>query len=148
LAAELRKRGVDGVAAHTVVSPTERRDPDRLEARLRQSEVAGVILMKVTRVRSEHPGIAPAYVGTTHAGGFYDAWNDDAWTQRDLGALPPQGDTRVYVETRVYSVARHEVVWSGESWTRNPSSIDGLVAQLAAATAEQLRRAGLIRRTR
>jgi hypothetical protein len=50
------------------------------------------------------------------------------------------------VETLVYSLKQNKLVWSGQSKTTNPPEVEGLVKELAAATADALKKAGLIAR--
>ena len=146
LAAQLCALGADGIPAHTVLSDRERIDPDARRARLAALGIPGVVVVRIIRVQSEIPAEAPSYVGTTHGGAFWDAWYDDSWRQVDLSAPPPHGDTRVYLETSIYRAGGAELVWSGESRTRNPASIASLMRQLVHATTVQLDRAGLIAR--
>jgi hypothetical protein len=144
LARQLHTWGVIGVPAYTVISDAERADPQKLAARLDALSIAGAVVVRVAYIRAGHPAVAPAFVGTTHAGGYYDAWYDGSWSEFELNEPPPRGDTKVYIDTHVYRAEGAELVWTGESRSRNPTNVDGLMEQLARATATELRRAGLI----
>jgi hypothetical protein len=75
----------------------------------------------------------PGYWGGYHGYGWANSWPGEIHT-----------NTIVYVETQVYSLDQNKLVWSGQSKTINPGQVDSLVEELAAATANELEKQGLI----
>ena len=53
-------------------------------------------------------------------------------------------DTVVTVETLVYSLKQHKLVWGGQSRTTNPNKVDDFVSEVAMTAAKELRKEGLI----
>jgi hypothetical protein len=143
LAMALSNRGVVGVAAHTLIPESERRDPELIRARLTEAGITGVVIMRVTQVLYPQPASGPTRVGSTY-GGFDDAWDTERWRTPTEHDVPPNRDTRVYVHTDVYSVAQGKLVWSGETRSKKPADIFSLMTQLVDATVRALERDGLL----
>jgi len=53
-------------------------------------------------------------------------------------------DTKVYMETLVYSVKRDELVWSGMSVTTNPSDLDSIAREMARVAVDEMRKSGAL----
>jgi hypothetical protein len=56
-------------------------------------------------------------------------------------------DTKVLVETRVYSITQDRLLWAGTSETLNPSKSDDVIRSLAEAVSSQLKKAGILSAT-
>jgi hypothetical protein len=48
----------------------------------------------------------------------------------------------------VYSLRQNKLVWAGQSRTTNPRDVDAFVRKLAAATAKELQKQGLLQPAR
>ncbi|HEX5055474.1 MAG TPA: hypothetical protein VFX02_03150 [Gammaproteobacteria bacterium] len=140
LAQEISKHGAQGVALYTLVPDTDLSDEGEVRSELEQAGVAGLVIMRPVGVDKEvvaTPSAGPTYPG--YWGGYHYGWANP-W---------PSGihtNTIVYVETQVYSLDQNKLVWSGQSKTTNPQQVDNLVEELAAATAKELERQGLLTR--
>ena len=49
----------------------------------------------------------------------------------------------VFIETRLYSVTKNQMLWSGTSKTTNPKNVEKFINQLVNAVGKQVRKAGL-----
>jgi hypothetical protein len=72
-------------------------------------------------------------------GGYYGYGWGGAW-----GASTVRTDTIVSIETLVYSMKQNKLVWAGQSQTTNPSRVDGLVKEIVAAAAREMKKEGLL----
>jgi hypothetical protein len=150
LAAELTKRGLDGVSSWTVV-PTEvveKGDKEKAKELVKASGAVGVVAMRVTGKDKEVSGSGPTYAGVPmwgapYYGGFWGGWYGYGW-----GAAYSPGylrtDTLVYVETLVYDLNQNKLVWAGQSQTTNPSKAQSFIQELVDESAKEMKKAGLI----
>jgi len=139
---ELVQRSPRGevIAAYTFVPDKDLGDVDTLKRLVREAGFDGAVVFRVvgTDTRQTYvPGsYAPPYY--TLSGYYGYAW--------PIATSPGYvvTDRYVEVETMVYSVADEKLVWAGHSETMNPSSVRDLVADVATAVAQELRKQGLI----
>lgn len=66
------------------------------------------------------------------------------WDGSGSDPVPSKPTTIVSIDTRIYSLRQNQLVWAGQSKTTNPSTIENLVDEIATATADQLKKLGLI----
>jgi len=140
LAAELTKRGAQGVAGYTLV-PMEVTDESQAKSDLEKAGVVGVVTMRPVGRDKEVVSTPTAYTGP-----HYDPFWGGYWGYGWGGAWPAQQirtNTIVSVETLVYSLTQNKLVWGGESSTTNPSNVDSFVREIADEVAKELKKAGL-----
>ena len=53
-------------------------------------------------------------------------------------------DTKILVETKVYSLEQNLLVWAGTSETWNPTRSDDVIRELSQAVSKEMQRARLI----
>jgi hypothetical protein len=150
LAAELTRRGLEGVSSWTVI-PTEvveKNDKEKAKELVEASGAKGVVAMRVTGKDKEITGSGPTYAGVPmwgapYYGGFWGGWYGYGW-----GAAYSPGylrtDTLVYVETLVYDLNQNKLVWAGQSKTTNPSKAQSFIRELVDGAAKEMKKAGLI----
>ena len=82
-------------------------------------------------------GYAPygAYGSYWGWGGGYGAY----------GGSELRTDTKVYVETLVYSVSKDKLAWSGMSVTTNPSNVESFAAELTQTAVNEMKKTGLLK---
>jgi hypothetical protein len=148
LAAEITKRGATGVASYTIF-PSSAAGQDTAAARVKatQAGIAGLVLMsftgKETSVTSTPTYSGMGYVGSPYYRNPYGAWGY-GWSTAYVSQTV-QTDTKVLVETRVYSLEQGRLLWAGSSETWNPSKSTDVVKDLSAAVARKLQEAELIK---
>lgn len=122
-------RNVQAVQGYKIFSIAELEDRARVEERLRQDGFDGVVALS--------PASAEQVVGwaSTH-----DPLAEYTWYPTEQMAI----DTIVQVEIKVYSLAEKKLIWAGISKTFNPKAAEDLIAKVAAAAGQELRRQGLL----
>lgn len=134
LARELSARGAVGVPMYTLLAPADL-DEARARAAAEQAGVVAVVVLRPVHIDKEISSRPGTYAGPMFWGGAYG----QGW-----GGSEIRMDTIVIVETLVYSLAQDKLVWGGQSKTRNPASVDRLIANTARQVADELVRQGLI----
>jgi len=141
LASELTARGAQGVAGYTVVPP-DVTDEARAKAMVEKSGAVGVVVIRPVGKDKEVYSTPSMYTGPYY-GGFWGGYWGYGWGA-PWGGGEIRTDTIVTVETLVYSLAQNKLIWAGQSQTTNPSKVDSFVREIVAATAKEMKKAGLI----
>jgi hypothetical protein len=141
LAADLTAHGAKGVAAYTILPDGIRGDGDAARAALKTSGCDAVVMMRVVG-KDQQVNYTPGMVMPAPYGGFGPYWGY-GW---GAAYSPPTitTDTIISVETLVYSLNTDKLLWASSSHTTNPSNLDGLVSEVAQATAKEMQKQGLI----
>jgi hypothetical protein len=139
MAREISRRGASGVTAYAILSDEEIRDRQTAKAKIESRGFSGVVVMNVVGRDTE-------YTWEPETPVYRQIWGTDGpiWVRMWKPARL-RGDSIVSVETRVYSLERGQLVWSGVSKTTNPRRIDHVVSEIAAAVAGDMQRRGLLR---
>lgn len=143
LARELSARGARGVPMYALFDGAE---PDEAKARAaaERAGIAGVVVLRPVRVDKEISSRPATYSGPPYGGfwgGYFGHGWGSAWSAHG-GEI--RTDTIVIVETLVYSLGQNKLVWAGQSKSRNPVSVERLIANTARQVADELVRQGLI----
>jgi hypothetical protein len=102
--------------------------PDELKQALESSDFDGAVVMQVAAVEKEATWVPSSSYG--------------AWGWYDSGYM--QVNTYVRVETRIYALPSHDLLWAATSRTVDPSSTRGLVNEVAVTLREELTNEGLL----
>lgn len=142
LAAELRKRGLNGIPAYSIVPTKDVLDVDTARARIRESGARAVVVMRVIGADKEVHSSPGTYLGP-HYGLFYGGYYGRGW-----GAAHSPGylttDTIVSVETLVYDLTTDKLVWAGQSRTLNPDDAEAFVAELVDEVGKEMKKQGVL----
>jgi hypothetical protein len=129
-----------GVAAHTVMSPGEAKDGEKMRAVMAREGFDGALTMRFVDTAQQITERAGGYV-PAHTG-FWDNYSGGFAVIYDPGYV--KMDRAMQMETQVYSMKDGKLVWSGLSQTMNPKSAQQLVDDVARTVAGALRKARLI----
>jgi len=146
LVRELGKLGIEGVTGSSLIPAEAEKDPDLARRILSEAGIAGAVIMQVVDVSDETgytTGQTPYMPYNTATTLWGSGW-DSGWMA--TGSSAPGSmviSTTVVVETRVFSVDQDKLVWAGTSRTTDAKAVGELMKQLVAATAKQLKKAGL-----
>ena len=150
LAAEITKRGGVGVPSYTMFPSTAaEQDTAAAVARARQDGIDGVVLMRFTGTEQSVPvtkNAPPVWINDPYYRRPWGAWRRGWGTVYESETV--RTDTKVLVETRVYSITQDRLLWAGTSETLNPSKSDDVVRSLAEAVSSQLKKAGILSASR
>jgi len=145
LARELTSRGAVGIPSYTLFPSSIGVDTAAARKIAESQQVAGVVIMKLTGKEHEvssSPTYAGGYYGSPYYGSAWGAWGA-GWGSPYM-TESVRTDTKVLVETRVYSLEQKLLVWAGTSETWNPSHSDDVIRELSEAVSKEMQRAHLI----
>jgi hypothetical protein len=143
LAYEISARGAQGVAMYRLLPEAEGMDEEgRVRIAIERENAKLLVVMRPVQVKNEV--VVDPYGGPMY-GGYWGGYHGYGWG-RSYGSVDVRVDTTVSIETLVYSLPQNKLLWGGRSKTTNPENIGQLVAEVAAAAANELEHAGLIKR--
>jgi hypothetical protein len=165
LAEEISKRGAIGVPMHRILPSATPDDEATARAAIEGAGVKGVIVMRPKKVKTSITTPATTYATAAYSGfwgGYYPGvWGGMGWRAGDgpyggwygappvyVGVTHVAAHTETYevvkVEILIYSLKQNRLVWAGETETVDPGAVDAFVENLAAGTADELRRLWLV----
>jgi hypothetical protein len=144
-------RGALGVPAYTLVDSASLKDEEHgtaeAKAAFARAGIAGAVVMRVVGKDQEYrttPGTV-GYWGDPFYSSFWGGYWGWGWGMvYTPGTL--RTDTKVYIETLIYDLAKDRLLWAGKSVTTNPSSAKALLDEVARSVAQQLRKEKLVTR--
>jgi len=150
LAREITTRGAQGIAMYTIVPDATPANEPATRAALEKAGVQGVLVLRPMSVNKDITATPIMTYADPNYGGYWGGYYGYGLGAPYAGTMTTGGDIRVdtvvTVETLMYSLKQNKLVWSGQSKTTNPPETEDFVRELAAATAEALKKAGLIAR--
>ncbi len=140
----LRARGVAAEPSYRPLPATTKLSEQNLTRALRGGRHDAVL---ITRLLGEEKSteVVPARTYTVprgHGGGYYGYYGRSYDVVHEPGYTVQR--TLVRLETNLYDVASQELVWSGQSETRDPRSVADGIDSMTAAVAARLSEQGLI----
>jgi hypothetical protein len=149
LSQQIAARGAQGRTLYSLVPGPVGGNEQEVRAALEAAGVKGIVVMrpisvdKTVHVREPYDSQGYAsFWGGAGGGGYYGYGFSLSYTSGSSGSVTEK--YVVYVETLVYSLAQNKLVWGGVSKSEDPKTLAKLIEELSAATAEELRKQGLI----
>jgi len=146
LAAEITKRGGVGVASYTLFPPTGAGvDTAAARATAQKAGIAGIVIMQFMG-KEQSVSSTPNYTSASMMGYPYyrNPWGAYGYGMGSMYVSESvRTDTKVLVETKVYSIEQGRMLWAGSSETWNPSKSDDIVKGLASAVTTKMQDAKL-----
>ena len=143
LARELTARGMQGIAAYTIVPASELRNREAAKARMEKAGIAAVVVMKEIGQATKFTESAATFYATASYNSFW-GYYDSSWSYMYEPSYLSM-DRVVTVETLVYDLRRDKLVWAGMSESTNPKMVMTLIKDLVAETAKQMKKQGLVK---
>jgi len=147
LARELTGRGLEGVPSYQLVPVEQIKDEAAAKAAFEKAGAVGVVAMRVVGVDTDTYVRPPSYYSGPMYGGWWGGYYPYGWTTVYSPGYAIT-ETKVVVETMVYDLKQNVLLWAGTSRTANPNSAEELISKLVKSGAEEMRRAGLVVRSR
>lgn len=142
LAAELRRRGRQVVAAYTMMPREVARDTDQARAWFERAGVGAVIAVRPVSDAMEHTYVPSLYMGPYY--GSFWGYYGYAW-----GAVSTPGymreDRVVLVETLLFDLAANRLAWAAVVETENPKNREKFLKEFVDACAKELAKQGLVK---
>lgn len=126
----------EGVPAYMAIPESAIRDTSKVKEILLSNDYDGAIVVRLVSATTE-----TTWVDTSYAG----FWGYYGWLWPTVGSPGYlRTDTRVKLETKVYSLKEDKLVWAGLSSTFDPQSGEQLLKDVAAAVAADMKSKGVI----
>jgi len=123
-----RRLPVMSVPSYTFISDAEVHDLRTHEQDIADRGFDGILVMRLVSVRREQSWIPGAYPGPTYAMG--------GWPVYTPGYV--ETDTKVRVDTNLYSLPNRELVWAATTQSFDPDSARDLVHDVAKAVSAKM----------
>jgi hypothetical protein len=139
LVRELTARGLQSVATYRIAPKEELESGERAKVWFEKANVEGVVALRPVSADSR-----PNYTPATWADPSYSTlWGyyGYGWGYVVLGA--PQRETRIVVESTIYSVPRNQLVWAAVTETRDPKDLKEFMQELVKKSVQELQKQGL-----
>jgi len=131
-----------GEVSYNLVPTDDLDDVEKVKPKVEASGADGLL---VVRIRSVDRDLKVIPGGTGYGGFGYGAWG--YWGAPGYTAYTAtrvEQDTKVVVETNVYSVADAKLIWTSRSSTTNPGDLEDLIESIASETRDEMRAQGLL----
>jgi hypothetical protein len=163
LAREISYYGPQGIPMYTLMAGPAVGNEQAARAAVERAGVKGVVVMRPTG-RTKKTETYTTYSDPYYAG-YWGGYYGYGWAQPwgvpygapyagplYHGAYASTGSTQTHtsttevvgVEVLVYDLKQNMLIWAGQSESTEPSKVDEFVTQLAAATAKELGKQGLL----
>jgi hypothetical protein len=143
VAGQITAQGAQGVASWTILPTADMQDEEKTRAALSASGAVAVVTMEI--VDRDRDNRSPNFSMSMSHGSQRSFWANYHWAWRNTWHSGPAPNTRVWVETLLYSLAPDELLWSGRSRTVATSDASAVFAEVANAAAREVEMAGLIK---
>ena len=143
LARELTARGMQGVATYRIAPKEELRRADTARPWFEKAAVEGVVVIRPVSAETEQSYTPAMWVSSNYSTlwGYYGY----GWS----AVFVPGGvqrETKVVVESTIYSLPRNELMWAAVTETTNPRDLRGFVEELVKRSVEEMQKQGLAKR--
>jgi hypothetical protein len=132
--------GLKGEACYRIAPSPVLKDKDKARAWFEKIGVEGVVTMRLVSA-DKVTTYSPATWTTGYYGslwGYYGYSWGVAWSPGSTSE-----DTKVIVETLVFSVPKDKLLWAGVSETKNPKNMDVFMKDLVTQIVKEMKKQGL-----
>ena len=140
---ELTARGLQAVATYRMAPKEELQHAERARVWFEKANVEGVVALRPVSSEqrlsyNDSLWLSPSY---------YTFWGYYGYGYTSAVAIGSvDRDTVVTIETLIFSVPRNQLIWAAVSETRNPKTLQRVVADLVKESVKQLQKQGLARK--
>jgi len=138
-------QGVAAQASWGSLPQSEQLTEEQVRGAIDGGNFDGVLITRVLSVDQEQEYVPPSThtVPTSYYGyGYYGYYGASYTTVHQPGYF--KTNTTFRIETNLYDVKSAELVWSGQSKTVNPDSLNEVIDSMTAAVAKKLKDEGLL----
>ena len=143
LAAELTKRGVQGMPAYSILGEGDVQDEAEARADFERAGAVAVVVMRGLGEDIEVSYQPPTYYTAPYYGGFWGGYYGHSWNVvQDPGYL--QTSRIVTVETLVYDLKSNKLAWGGRSRTTDPSRLGSFIKGIVDEAVKEMKKDGVL----
>jgi hypothetical protein len=145
LVRELSARGMQAVATYRIAPKEELRGPDTAKPWFEKAGVEGVMVLRPVSVDTQRTYTPSTWVSTSYS---------SLWSYYGYGwssVYVPGGvqkETKVVVESTIYSLPRNQLLWGAVTESTNPRDLRGFIEELVKESVEQMQKQGLAKSQR
>jgi hypothetical protein len=143
LVRELTARGIQGIATYRMIPREETATAERARPWFERAAVDGVVALRPVSAEKQTTYTPSVWSTTTYyttLWGYYGY----GWS----AVYSPGGnrtETRLVVETLIYSMPLDKLLWAGVSTTNNPKEAQAFIKDLVAAAVKEMKNQGLVK---
>jgi len=134
-----------GIASYTVMANLESTNKkEQVLAAVRKTGTDGVLivtLLRVSKVETDDPATYSYY--PTGGYGLHDSYGRSHSRVYNPGYT--RTNTRVYLSTKLFSVATEKMIWSGTTESFNPSSSSVVITELEKLVISDMQKSGMLK---
>jgi hypothetical protein len=139
----LSGKGTVALPSYGTLPQSQRLTEEQIRGAIRGDSYDGVVITRLLGTEEKTEYVPPrTYTVPRHYHGYYGYYGSSWDVVHDPGYY--QTHTIVRLETNFYDVGTGELVWSGQSETFNPSSLEDIIDSVTKAVAKRLRKESLI----
>lgn len=145
LVRELNARGMQAVATYRIAPKEEMRRAETARPWFEKAGVEGVVAVRPVSADTEQVYTPSGWVSTNY--GTFWGYYGYSWGAVYLpGSV--RSETKVVVESTVYSLPRNQLMWAAVTESTNPRDLRGFVEELVKRSVEEMQKQGLARSQR
>jgi hypothetical protein len=139
----IAREGAAAQASWGFLPQSEALTEEQIRYAIEGGDFDGVVITRLMGVDQTQEYVRPSTRTVPSArSGYYGFYGTSYTMVHEPGYF--KTNTRFRLETNLYSVATGDLVWSGQSATLNPESINDVIASMTAAVAKKLKAEKLI----
>lgn len=137
-ASAIAAEGATAQASWGALPKTDRLTEEEIRSAIEGGDFDAVLVTRLLRVDRTEEYVPPSsyVVPTTHYG-YYGYYGTSYSVVQEPAYY--ETNTTYRLETNLYSAATGDLVWSGQSATLNPSSLDDVIGSMTTAVAKKLK---------
>jgi hypothetical protein len=143
LVRELTARGIQGVATYRMIPREETASAERARPWFERAAVDGVVALRPVSAEKQTTYTPSVWSTTTYyttLWGYYGY----GWTAV-YNPNANRSETRLVVETLIYSMPLDKLLWAGVSTATNPKEAQAFIKDLVAAAVKEMKKQGLVK---
>ncbi len=142
LARELTSRGMQAVATYRIAPKEELRSAETAKPWFEKANVEGLVVVRPVSADTRQAYTTGTWVSPNYATlwGYYGYGWSSVYV---IGAVPKE--TRIVVETTIYSVPLNQLLWAAVTETTNARDLRAFVEELVKDSVEEMQKQGLAR---
>ena len=143
LVRELNARGMQAVATYRIAPQEELRRAETARPWFEKAGVEGVVAVRPVSADTQQTYSPGTWVSANYGTlwGYYGYGWGSVFIPGGV-----QRETKVVVESTIYSVPRNQLLWAAVTETTNPRDLRGFVEELVKRSVEEMQKQGLARR--
>lgn len=143
---QVRKKGINVIASYEhIPNPTDHDEKEEVVALINKTGADMVLVAQLKGVQRDAKYTAGRL--DWYPAGFYHAPFYNTYYSAYQGIYRPGvvgADSYVQMQLRLFSMANEEMVWAGNTSSKNPKSIKQLIRKIADTTISDIQRSGLL----